>query len=131
MAYKLRSKIKKAWIKALRSGEYKQCKRKLKDSATGSYCCLGVLAEVTAKIEETDYDRYRDGANSSLPNWLLIEAVFREKHLYRSGVFDDPWHVKVREEKNGETPGQTSLYQLNDGYGYTFDEIADVIERYF
>lgn len=41
MAYKLKSKIKKAWIKALRSGEYKQCRNKLKDGE--SYCCLGVL----------------------------------------------------------------------------------------
>lgn len=131
MAYKLRSKIKEAWIKALRSGEYKQCQHRLKDSVTGSYCCLGVLAEVTAKIEETDYDRYRDGDNSSLPNRFLIEAVFRDKQLDRSGVFEAPWDVKVREEKKGETPGKTSLYQLNDAYGYTFDEIADVIERYF
>jgi hypothetical protein len=132
MAHKLRSKIKKAWIKALRSGEYKQCRDKLKDPTTGSYCCLGVLAEVTAKIQGTDYDRYRDGDNSFLPNRFLIEEVFRDKQLLdRSGVFDNPWEVNVREEKKGETPGKTTLYQLNDAFEYTFDEIADVIERYF
>lgn len=40
--------LKKLWVKALESGEYRQGKRYLKDEEDGetSYCCLGVLAEV-------------------------------------------------------------------------------------
>jgi len=34
----------KAWVKALRSGKFKQAKGVLK-SDKGGYCCLGVLAE--------------------------------------------------------------------------------------
>jgi hypothetical protein len=44
-------KLKAKWIKALRSGEYKQGKGVLR-SGTGkdaSYCCLGVLCDVAGK----------------------------------------------------------------------------------
>lgn len=34
------------WVKALRSGEYKQGAAVLKDHGTNTYCCLGVLAEI-------------------------------------------------------------------------------------
>jgi hypothetical protein len=129
MAYKLRSKIKKAWIKALRSGEYKQCQHTLKKD--GGYCCLGVLAKVTAEIEGRQYEDYRENEYAALPNRLLIETVFRDKQLTSLGVFETSWHVKVRERKDNYTPGDTALYVLNDALEYTFDEIADVIERYF
>lgn len=36
--------IKKNWIKALRSGDYTQCKTRLRDN--GNFCCLGVLGDV-------------------------------------------------------------------------------------
>jgi hypothetical protein len=129
MAYKLRSKIKKAWLKALRSGEYKQCQNTL--TKDGGYCCLGVLAKVTADIEGRQYEDYRENEYAALPNRLLIETVFRDKQLTSLGVFEMPWHVKVRERKDNYTPGDTALYVLNDALEYTFDEIADVIERYF
>jgi hypothetical protein len=35
---------KRKWVKALKSGDFKQCKGKLKH--IGRYCCLGVLGEV-------------------------------------------------------------------------------------
>lgn len=37
------------WIKALRSGRYKQGKDKLFDPSTKTYCCLGVGAKVLRK----------------------------------------------------------------------------------
>ncbi len=41
----MKQEYKAPWLIALRSGEYKQGREKLKDS--GKYCCLGVLLEVT------------------------------------------------------------------------------------
>lgn len=46
-------KLKAKWVKALRSGEYKQAYSRLKRinaRKQASYCCLGVLCEV-AKIK--------------------------------------------------------------------------------
>lgn len=37
-------KLKKKWVKALRSGRYKQIQNTL--VTNGGYCCLGVLARV-------------------------------------------------------------------------------------
>lgn len=37
--------IKKKWVEALRSGDYKQTRLRLQDK--GGYCCLGVLHLVT------------------------------------------------------------------------------------
>ena len=41
--------IAKKWVKALRSGKYKQAKAVLKYSG-GGYCCLGVLQECVLKL---------------------------------------------------------------------------------
>ncbi len=42
--------IQEKWIKALRSGEYDQCKGTLRDEG-GRYCCLGVLYHVVRGTE--------------------------------------------------------------------------------
>lgn len=36
--------LKQKWIEALRSGKYKQGKKRLRHA--GRYCCLGVLADI-------------------------------------------------------------------------------------
>jgi hypothetical protein len=41
----MNQEIKKKWIEALRSGDYKQGRGWLRDH-DGNYCCLGVLMEV-------------------------------------------------------------------------------------
>jgi hypothetical protein len=45
---KMNPEIKAKWVEALRSGEYRQARRRLRldDSAGPSYCCLGVLCEL-------------------------------------------------------------------------------------
>lgn len=53
---KMKKSLKTKWIKALRSGEYKQARGKLEQTdengaATG-HCCLGVLCRIT-KVEAT------------------------------------------------------------------------------
>ena len=40
-------KLKAKWVKALRSGEYKQGKGYLEDR--GKFCCLGVLADAVGR----------------------------------------------------------------------------------
>ena len=41
-------KLKTKWVKALRSGKYKQGRLGLYNSESRGYCCLGVLASVVS-----------------------------------------------------------------------------------
>jgi hypothetical protein len=47
--------VKKKWLNALRSGEYKQTSECLRDS--NGYCCLGVLCEVTGNAQNRNMDQ--------------------------------------------------------------------------
>jgi hypothetical protein len=40
------AQLKSKWVRALRSGKFKQCRDVLFDSKSGGYCCLGVLTKV-------------------------------------------------------------------------------------
>lgn len=51
--FKLGPKQKK-WIKALKSGKYKQSKNTLYNKETAGYCCLGVANEVCDLKEKSD-----------------------------------------------------------------------------
>jgi hypothetical protein len=53
---KLDKKIKNKWIKALRSGKYKQTRvGTLYNKDSDAYCCLGVLQKcLTGKVESGD-----------------------------------------------------------------------------
>ena len=112
--------IKKRWIEALNSDEYKQTKMCLKDS-TG-FCCLGVLTDLYIKehsqewkvIDMRDYYSF-SGRSKTLPNcvgeWSGLET-------------DDPNFLKSSNER-------VYLSQLNDDEGYSFKQIAQVIEKNF
>jgi len=56
---KLTKTLKKKWIKALRSGEYRQGVDKL--CFKGEYCCLGVLADITGTLSTKNRFNGDDG----------------------------------------------------------------------
>lgn len=76
----MNAKIKRAWIRALRSGKYKQGRGFLRQGRRPfKYCCLGVLCDLYAKATKTSWDaddRLR-GAGVALPrqveNWAGLE----------------------------------------------------------
>lgn len=43
------AQVVELWVKALRSGEYRQAKEVLVDRREGSFCCLGVLQDLAKK----------------------------------------------------------------------------------
>lgn len=120
----LLNKNAKKWVKALRSGKYKQTKYQLCELASKGkpkgFCCLGVACELAIKdgvkltigVDENDRSirTYSDRA-SSLPNvvadWL--------------GLNDDLGGFDLRIEE------QDCLAELNDK-GLSFKQIAKVIE---
>lgn len=125
--------IKEKWVKALRSGVYKQGSGVLR-STNERYCCLGVLCEIYK--EETgdgewiagqpgDTGMYTFlGSRGYLPaavqNWSLIQG---------GGQASLPNSMEIRVE--GAGVACRSLSGLNDSGYYSFEDIAKVIETYF
>ena len=115
----MNSKVKEQWLKALRSGEYKQGAGCLKNN--DEFCCLGVLSDIYAKEKNLKwndefYDRGIDDGfiygRSAIPsNFVCKWAELKEPNpvVYLDGCID-------------------SVARMNDE-GYTFEQIADVIEK--
>lgn len=102
----MNKRLKARWIKALRSGKYKQTTGTMKDAA--GYCCLGVLRELIAPGS-----RAEDCNASALgPRHCKIAGLPRYSTDVRS-----------------ESP-QNKVAKMNDD-GRSFTEIADYIEANF
>ncbi len=108
----MNKRIKKLWLKALRSGQYKQTqgtlRRKLTESKGYSYCCLGVLEDI----------RVQQGAADRFPsrNRVLTKACQRWAEVEEN----DPV-IGIRQP--------TTLADLNDS-GKSFKQIANLIEKH-
>lgn len=100
----MNKEIQDRWVAALRSGEYKQGKYRLqRDDDT--YCCLGVLCDLAVKDGVVAaFDGRRELPPTTLSAWAGSSGWWRS--------------------------GGVSLPSLNDGLGWTFDQIADHIEKY-
>ncbi len=106
--YRTPQEVKKLWVKALRSGKYKQTKDRLQDP-TG-FCCLGVLCDLAAKDggPQWDYDFF-DGKKETPPNYILE-------------------YLKLKKRINRKTIAET-LIDMNDDEGKSFKQIANFIEK--
>lgn len=136
---KLKPAVKELWLKALRSGEYKQGDSKLKKrnyGGTVQHCCLGVLCDIAAEQGAVSF-RY---ASSSAASGVDFEGLWMfgedKDHLllpkevtewaFEKDTGVDKWlnrnpMVEYRSQAHG-------LSELNDTYHLPFTEIADVIE---
>ena len=121
---KLVPEIKAEWIAALRSGEYKQRSGGLRHGDT--YCCLGVLCEIavkhgiisTKKASSLSNIYLYDGSVGAPPQSLVQWAFGTESYIPR-----DKYVVHT------DTFGSRNLIFYNDVAGYTFNQIADLIEK--
>jgi len=120
--------IKAEWVADLRSGEYKQATGALREG--DGYCCLGVLVDIWAKKNDCDWEpdpakfscRYSIKPDGEL---LPIEDVLPDVIAKWAGLdCDDP---RVRTSVRGEV----AISYINDVMGYTFNQIADLIEEQF
>lgn len=125
------AQLKAKWVRALRSGEYKQTTGVLRRTDTpglDGYCCLGVLCDLAGVtwVQDEDGDwtamySNEDGTDCEggvLPDTLAIE-VFGETYNAQ-----DP-QVKIFIDDRNE---KKTLSALND-QGYTFADIANLIEE--
>lgn len=60
------AKLKADWVKALRSGEYRQTKFNFEDGE--GFCCLGVLCKIAGRQTELDDGGHRQD------NWRFVEG---------------------------------------------------------
>lgn len=122
MAFKMKAKIKKLWVKALRSGEYKQATHGLTDG-TG-FCCLGVLCDLHRKAMKKGPSAWQ-GETYHGETGVPSEAVIKWAGLPEA----DP-DVKVAGMSGDQGPGVSSLAYLNDQLGYRFPAIAELIDAH-
>jgi hypothetical protein len=108
----MKKDIKKKWIKALRSGEFKQGNGELCNIASNEYCCLGVLCEITRQ-DNPQIKRTKEG-HYSLHKKDSVDGQFDSAMLTYFGIA-------------AET--QNKLIDMNDERGKSFKEIADYIEE--
>ena len=109
----MKKKIADRWVRALRSGKYKQTAGCLED-LEGSNCCLGVLC-----------------------NLAVASKVCKKERSYDVFIFNDSGGTlpdSVREwagmkSCDGKRKNRKSLINYNDDLGYSFDKIADIIEK--
>lgn len=114
--------VKEKWLKALRSGEYKQCKYQLRSRDNG-FCCLGVLCNLHAQAHPEIAEK-----QESIHNYMG-EATLPHKEVLKWAGIPVGYggnSVDVIVTYKHET---VSLAQLNDDYGLSFKQIANVIER--
>lgn len=104
---KLPIDFKTQWISALRSGTYKQSKKKLYSIATNGYCCLGVACRITDK-------------NIDLNNRNLITKDMK---------LDIPEILVYPQVTDNTNNLITKLTKMNDKDNKSFSEIADWIEE--
>ena len=103
MTTKSQKEWRKKWVKALRSGEYKQTSGVLRDG--DEFCCLGVACDI-----------------SELSGWDEGNVYLFEQGVLPNAVRE----LYGLERSDGEFVGDC-LTVLNDN-GASFQEIADIIE---
>ena len=115
----MKPEIKQKWIEALRSGQYKQGRQRLRDEQ-GNFCCLGVLTDLYRKEVQAKWRTAAVTSKSFLSDDpLKVVEFLPSKVVDWAGLScDDP-------AVNG-----VHLTYLNDSCGSSFKEIADLIEKH-
>lgn len=119
----MNKKLKKKWVKALRSGEYDQGRNVLcrVDSEGAKYCCLGVLYEVAGKtfngrVESPNGEEVYLGmrTKNDVEECLPTPSFQRECGIAKK--YNDSYTIAEK------------LARMNDS-GKSFNQIADWIEE--
>lgn len=116
--------IKRNWVEALRSGEYRQTEGYLRTDE--GHCCLGVLCDLAEKrgVVQGGHDGNRYGYGRWSESHTLPEEVME----WAGTRGDDNPMVTVY---LGAEYGTRSmpLAELNDTFKWDFNQIADAIEE--
>ncbi len=132
----MNKKVRDLWIQALKSGEFKQGRGRLKN-ASGNYCCLGVLCELHSRetgntnFWQKDFNQLPayDCASYCLPDSVKEWADLKQRN---PKVRTDSVVKILKRSPIGDFQGLSyiDISTLNDT-GVPFSEIAKVIEESF
>lgn len=128
---------KRLVLEALRSDEYGQAKNALHVPGEG-YCCLGVVCEVAIKAGVEVRKAEVLGSDGEV--WTLYDG---ERSLPPDSVMEwafGPQHAESRlsvlidsepdlDDGDDDDTVEVELVELNDSRGWSFEQIADAIER--
>ncbi len=109
-------KNREKWVKALRSGKFRQTRHELRNGRRREFCCLGVATEL-----------YRKATGNG--GWDK-EGFFINRGERDGGacpVAVQEW-LGLRTD-TGNMPNEPALTEYNDVHEADFNQIADVIER--
>lgn len=115
---RMRPSVKKKWLAALRSGEYKQGSGALR-TADDRFCCLGVLCDLYAKEKEIPWEPNPD----STANYMFEGKTELPSDQVKAwaGLYDENPSVTI-------AGSEESLAELNDGsYPRGTDEDGDPV----
>lgn len=142
--YKLDPDLKAKWLKALRSGRYAQTKGRLhrkEDSAESDrpagHCCLGVLCDIHPDVVEVPNDEADERGIATYRHLRGHEMYSHESTDVLPASFANEIGLSIGGTLNQPIVDRdtgvryVSLWELNDTAGYTFAQIADVIEEQF
>jgi hypothetical protein len=124
----MKKRVMQMWVKALRSGGYPQTCGQLRDEQDGvtHYCCLGVLCDLHSQHGRTGSwqgEVYTDTARGMLTTSLHYDVPTKAVIAWAGLKSPNP---KVLDTDPGQ--GET-IAELNDSDGWTFDQLADLIEE--
>ena len=115
MSTKMDKEMKAKWLKALRSGEYSQRRRRLVDQYD-NFCCLGVLCNIS------DDSLGEWGYKKSTKEWGFLSIEGKED-FYESMPPDSVL------SKAGVPCNIASLLAEKNDLGESFEQIAEFIEE--
>jgi hypothetical protein len=111
----MNQEIKKRWVSALKSGDYKQGKSELRPTVD-SFCCLGVLCDLYL--------------NDTKNEWNSTSSSYHPYGIYDEYTDSYEYEIlPIELEKRSPDVENKDLIVLNDS-GYNFNDIADLIEKH-
>jgi hypothetical protein len=115
----MKQEIKEKWVAALRSGEYKQGTEYL--NRNGNFCCFGVLTDLYIQEKGLEWE----------DNWMGGKAMafLGEGELPPVDVLRWAGMNNIESVELDQFGNRVKYHLLNDTYQYTFDQIADIIEK--
>ena len=123
----MKKKVMEKWVKALRSGRYKQGRHALKYKTKAGvvrHCCLGVLCDLYQKEHKVKLRTDLNPGKDELKSCKVFlfddnEAGLPDQVMKWSGISSDDGVLYMDTQ---------TLASMND-YGSDFNKIADIIEE--
>ena len=135
--YKMNPEVKALWVADLKANPLRQGRGCLRKG--DAFCCLGRLTELyrqsKANTKQLDWgqrgpsgDYNFQGEGGILPKVVAEWADFKD--LYGTNIVPTPFNEHMVQRNYVLANGEVHLPHLNDS-GYSFEAIADIIEKHF